>query len=65
MPPPILRVPDSFLKFSAHGLTNMFEKIRILLKFWPFSAASATLVTGAKICNIHVTGTAFCRFLVG
>ena len=27
----------------------MFEKIWILLKFWPFSAASAKLVTGAKI----------------
>ena len=27
----------------------MFEKIWILLKFWPFSAAAARLVTGAKI----------------
>ena len=28
---------------------DMFEKIWILLKFWPFSATAARLVTGAKI----------------
>ena len=26
VPPPILRVPDSFLKFSAHGLTIFLRK---------------------------------------
>ena len=39
-------------QFISEGFSwfdDMFEKIWISLKFWPFSAAGASLVTGAKI----------------
>ena len=52
----MLRVPPPYFegaRFISEGFSSwfddMFEKIWILLKFWPFSAAAARLVTGAKI----------------
>ena len=47
-PPPYFEGARFISEVFSSWFDDMFEKIWILLKFWPFSAA-ARLVTGAKI----------------
>ena len=49
VPPPYFEGARFISEVFSSWFRDMFEKIWILLKFWPFSAASATVVTGAKI----------------
>ena len=50
-PPPYFEGGESISEALSSWFDDMFEKFRILLKFWPFSVGATRLVTGDEVAQ--------------